>query len=184
MSYSSRRNDDGIQHCDGYEGRGHAVWGEKLSYYNGHRLCSACKAGLQGDYRKSHRDHRKRVGKLNDDVAAFASQNNMEVKCVSDKILLYCRYSVSVLAQKNEPESRKDENTKLVLGVCDRICSSIRGDMEFTNKNPRTIAGAIVYVACVMSGTRMTQHEVAVSLDMTDKTIRENYLLVKTALKL
>jgi hypothetical protein len=164
--------------CDGHEDRGHLTW-EKLAYYSGRNLCSSCRAGLQHDYRESHKDHRKRVSQLNEDVTRFASQEGIGVKCMSDRILLYCRYSVSTLAHQ-----MSEENRRRLLDMCDRICQSARGDMDITNKNPRTVASAVVYIAAVVSGTRMTQHQVAVSLDVTDKTIRDNYLFLKARLRL
>jgi hypothetical protein len=152
---------------------------ERVALYNGARLCSSCKAGMQGEYRKSHRDHRKKVSQLNDDVAKFASQEGIGVKCMSDRILLYCRYSVSTFALQ-----MSEENRRRLLAACDRICQSARGDMDITNKNPRTVASAVVYIAAVVSGVNVTQHEVAVSLDVTDKTIRDNYLFLKAHLRL
>ena len=171
-------------YCEGHICSGHIVF-ERLVDYNGRKLCSTCKAGAQYDLKQSHKTHRKIISQLNENVNLFATQNSIEIKCISDKIQLYYRYSVSVVTQYHEIDpTRKDENTKLVLEECDRIYHHIRGDMRFTNKNPRTVAGAIVYIACVMTNTKITQHEVAVSLDMTEKAIRDNYFYLKSALKL
>jgi hypothetical protein len=164
--------------CEGYLISGHLVH-ERVALYNGARLCSSCKAGMQHDYRKSHRDHRKKVSQLNDDVAKFASQEGIGVKCMSDRILLYCRYSVSTLTDKVIEEHRRRW-----LESCDRIYQNIRGDMAITNKNPRTMAGAVVYIAAILAGIPVSQTEVAKSLDMTEKTIHDNYMVIRSFLKL
>lgn len=135
--------------------------------------CTYCRAEKREEIRLEEKRQKNVRNTLKENVEQFKQQNNIQVKCISDQIMLYYRYSISKL------DIRPEDRLKL-LERCDKIYyERIRGDMEFTNKLPKSIAAGLVYVSCVMDGVNRTQKDVAATLSMSEASIRTNYKIFK-----
>ena len=58
------------------------------------------------------------------------------------------------------------------------LSEKLQERIELTGKNPKSTAGAIVYLACVVEDQQIRQMDVANSLDTSDVSIRKAYHLI------
>lgn len=69
-------------------------------------------------------------------VEEYRKENGIEIRCLSDKILLYMRYAMDDLKL---PEPLKEKCT-------DFFYDKVWTNPIYTNKNPRVVAAAIIWV--------------------------------------
>lgn len=100
-------------------------------------------------------------------VEEFKQDKKIEVKCLSDRILLYLRYGLYKLEQEFPYLKRIEygEDTsdlhKMEEKAIDIYKNYIRANEEYTTKHPAAIAGGILYIICVMWGVNHTQVHIA-----------------------
>jgi len=142
------------------------------------QICHSCKPEYNRQVKLNRVVREQNRAQLKEKIDAYAKQNNItQPKCISDEIKLYYRYLISALGMTEEDQIN-------VLEETERIYQRIRGEPKYTNKNPRSIAAALVYIACVMSGAGLSQREVGEPINVLDTTIRNSYRLLKNDLNL
>ena len=100
-------------------------------------------------------------------IGDFQHDNNIQVKCLSDRILLYIRYGLYKLG--NESPSLKKieygEDTSDLHKMEEKAIyiykNYVRANEYYTTKHPSAIAGAVLYIVCVMWGVNRTQINIA-----------------------
>lgn len=134
-------------------------------------LCPSCRWDLKKTVRQGKAKKMEHMKVMDE----YGRQNNIPVKCMSDKIYLYYRYGVSKLDVTHE------DHRKNILEQCDRLYyGRVRGEMKYTNKTPSSIASAIIYIAVVMAGiNHISQADVAEVLNVTVSSVRSNYLYMR-----
>lgn len=124
-------------------------------------------------YRKS-----KLIPHIKTNAEIYQTKNNISVKCISDRVLLYLRY---VLDEHYNFENKDKANT---LRECVMmIYKTVRGDPTITNRNPMIMAAAILYTAGLMRGINISQKELADLFEITDASIQNNFKVLYKFLK-
>lgn len=77
----------------------------------------------------------------------------------------------------------KDEITEFGEKAIELV-KRMRGEFVVSTGNPKTLAAATVYLASVLTGTGITQYEVAERMEISDLTIRNNIRKVRQVLNL
>ena len=84
---------------------------------------------------------------------------------MADTLELYARHSLDGIYASNECRTK-----------CYELIKDIRGETAvFNGKNPRGLAAAVVYAACVQSYFEKTQLDVAESLDIGTPTLSKHF---------
>lgn len=121
----------------------------------------------------------------------FRIRNNLpQVKCLSDRILLYMRYGLQTYikprhqlyckqhlnTEDNATSATEEEDyNKLDKDCIDFYEKYVRGQPEYTNKHPASIAAAIIYMCTVMSPRMIyiTQKYISDIFSVNSVTLRE-----------
>lgn len=119
--------------------------------------------------------------KFKTNVGIYRAKNNIQIKCISDRILLYLRYGMDA-----DPvlKANKQDLFYPLEPIVMELYHKIRGDPEYTCRNPVGMASAILYIASVMDGLNKTQKDIAEIFGVSEVSIRNNYLLLKKKLNL
>lgn len=125
--------------------------------------------------------NKQRIDRINSDIETYKNTNNIQIKCLSDRILLYLRYGMDTdpvfRSKKNDPNYPLEP---LIM----ELYYKIRGETEYTVRKPAGMAAAILYISSVMNGIHKTQREIAELFGVSEVSIRNNYLLLKKKLNL
>lgn len=100
--------------------------------------------------------------------------------CISDKILLYIKYGLEQLRERYPDFNGTEEYEKKVY----ELYYKIRGEPEYTNKSPSSIASAILYIAICYIGHPAVQLDIAQIFLTTIHVVRTNYTKMIKDLKL
>lgn len=99
------------------------------------------------------------------DVERFKTAHSIEVKCISDRILLYLKWGAYKLG--------------LTEDIFTELYKKIRSNPKYTSQNPRRVAAAILYMGCKDLVTQyiiVNLYEVAPHpLRLTCREIREDF---------
>ena len=139
--------------------------------------------------RQSKKRREERRDKFNKKFDEFSKDK--PVKCLSDKGLLYLRYGIDKLRNfygkdylNEQILEREQEDKEIFEDYCIRIYNEfIRGNMEFTNKSMISNASAMLYICCVMKGINITQKDISEIYGVSEVRIRNNYTLMRKAMK-
>lgn len=128
-------------------------------------------------------------------ITEYQQQNNIEVKCLSDRVMLYCRYVIDKLDELGlySTEITEEEyNGQDYVGITDKEIftryvnkiyhNTVRGNLDFSGVSPKSLASGIIYIACVMNGTNLTQDKVAELLGISVVSLRHVYKKMKPLL--
>jgi transcription factor TFIIB-like protein len=93
-------------------------------------------------------------------------------KCIADTIRNYMNYAFDRLQISNET---REYGNKFYT-------DNIRGNEGLSGKNPRVIAAALCYIACVRKGDPHTQTQIADSLNVASIALRNMTKLIRPSL--
>lgn len=128
----------------------------------------------------------------------YKEQEHQQVKCISDRILLYLRYGLASLPFKDD--TIRERFTNYTMSLYEKI----RGNEVYLGKNPRGLAASIIYIAEIMTSfntvkdyekqfetirytkhyTVLNQNDIAKLLNVSVGNIRQLYKFIKETEKL
>jgi hypothetical protein len=115
------------------------------------------------------------------------SKDKEEVKCLSDKGLLYLRFGIDKLRNYYGINyvAESEEDGEPFEEYCTRIYNEvIRGNMDFTNKSMVSVASSFLYICCIMKNIDLTQKDIAEIYAITPITIQKNYSEIRKVMKI
>src|SRR6476659_10905786 len=95
--------------------------------------------------KRGHKAKKEKNTQLLNQIEEFRVKNNVhEPKCISDRLLLYLRYGIDSFGLPWSQDAMLNNSVMKLYGL-------VRGDMNYTNKNPLSVASAILYISCIIS---------------------------------
>lgn len=113
------------------------------------------------------------------DTTVYGVDNKIQVKCISDRIMLYCRYAVDheiIQESINKDYARKQNIMKTIEHYYHEV---VRGNLEFVGVSPIILAAGLVYISIVMNGVIVTQADLAELFVISKPSVRKGYQKIK-----
>ena len=98
--------------------------------------------------------------------------------CLSDRIKQYIDYALVRLPR--DPETKPDELKSKAYDLYQQI----RGDLFINGKDPRIVAAAILFLAVLLTGYRVTQIDIASTINVGVDSVRSMCKKMKTIIQL